>query len=151
MAEDKELKFLIYIVSGIAVVSFLYLIYKDWSNEHKNMQYMSHLSSINTTPSNQVSNEAIYSSLENQQNNVQNQQYQLEDISIKLQSTVERLDKLDTKLQSSKEQLEYVTNTKLAQSNENINISKLEQPANHPSNQKFNIGDRIRKLKFNMI
>ena len=96
MAEDKEFKFLIYVVSGIAVVSFLYFIYKDWINQRNETQYLSSIPSVNSASNNSVSNEVIYSLLGNQQNIIQNQQYQLDNISTEVKSNKEQLDKIST-------------------------------------------------------
>lgn len=154
MAEDKEFKFLIYVVSGIAVVSFLYFIYKDWINQRNETQYLSSIPSVNSASNNSVSNEVIYSLLGNQQNIIQNQQYQLDNISTEVKSNKEQLDKISTKLESNKEQLDYMANTKSSPPNESIKkleITNFETPANSPSNQRTDLGDKIRKLKFNMI
>ena len=154
MAEDKEFKFLIYVVSGIAVVSFLYFIYKDWINQRNETQYLSSIPSVNSASNNSVSNEVIYSLLGNQQNIIQNQQYQLDNISTEVKSNKEQLDKISTKLESNKEQLDYMANTKSSPPNESIKkleITNFETPANSKSNQRTDLGDKIRKLKFNMI
>lgn len=101
MTEDHrtEFKILICIISGIAVASFLYLIYKDWKNEQYKLSNLKSLETkllnnndlLSIQPLNEETDN-IQSLLINQETLISNQQEQISDI-IKLLKGIQNNEK----------------------------------------------------------
>jgi len=139
MSEDhnKEFKILICVISGIAVASFIYLIYKDWKNEQQK------LSSLKSLQNRFIDNNILYPTtsltedtdiktmITNQEKIISNQHEQINNIISLLKN-----------------------NNQSTYSEEKTNIMKSTfQPsvAGNVLNLKPSVQDRIRQNKFGLL
>jgi hypothetical protein len=140
MTEDHnvEFKILIYVISGIAVASFIYLIYKDWKNEHHKLSSLKNLenkfqSNIQPLSLPIIQSEDTQLILKNQETIIENQHEQI------------------TNIMNMLKEKPYIQPIQIPEKVSSLKSTLQPPMAGNVLNLKSSVQDRIRQTNFGLL